>query len=148
MSLETDIMQKMKEAMKAKDEATLRGLRAIKAALLLLKTSGLEEITPEAELKMLQKLVKQRQDSLEIFNQQNRTDLAQKELEEIKVIEQFLPKPLTEEELKSALKEIIQELGVSGMQDLGKVMGVASKRLAGKADGKSINAAVKELLTS
>ena len=148
MSLETDIMQKMKEAMKAKDEATLRGLRAIKAALLLLKTSGSEEITPEAELKMLQKLVKQRQDSLEIFNQQNRTDLAQKELEEIKVIEQFLPKPLTEEELKSALKEIIQELGVSGMQDLGKVMGVASKRLAGKADGKSINAAVKELLTS
>jgi uncharacterized protein YqeY len=148
MSLETDIMQKMKDAMKAKDEATLRGLRAIKAALLLLKTSGSEEITPEAELKMLQKLVKQRQDSLEIFNQQNRTDLAQKELEEIKVIEQFLPKPLTEEELKSALKEIIQELGVSGMQDLGKVMGVASKRLAGKADGKSINAAVKELLTS
>jgi uncharacterized protein YqeY len=148
MSLETDIMQKMKDAMKAKDEATLRGLRAIKAALLLLKTSGSEEITPEAELKMLQKLVKQRQDSLEIFNQQNRTDLAQKELEEIKVIEQFLPKPLTEEELKSALKEIMQELGVSGMQDLGKVMGVASKRLAGKADGKSINAAVKELLTS
>jgi len=148
MNLESDIMQKMKDAMKAKDEATLRGLRAIKAALLLLKTSGSEEITPEAELKMLQKLVKQRQDSLEIFNQQNRTDLAQKELEEIKVIEQFLPKPLTEEELKSALKEIIQELGVSGMQDLGKVMGVASKRLAGKADGKSINAAVKELLTS
>lgn len=148
MSLETDIMQKMKDAMKAKDEATLRGLRAIKAALLLLKTSGAEEITPEAELKMLQKLVKQRQDSLEIFNQQQRTDLAQKELEEIKVIEQFLPKPLTEEELKNTLKEIIEELGASGMQDLGKVMGVASKRLAGKADGKSINAAVKELLTS
>jgi uncharacterized protein YqeY len=148
MSLETDIMQKMKDAMKAKDEVTLRGLRAIKAALLLLKTSGAEEITPETELKMLQKLVKQRQDSLEIFNQQQRTDLAQKELEEIKVIEQFLPKPLTEEELKTKLKEIIQELGASGMQDLGKVMGVASKRLAGKADGKSINAAVKELLTS
>jgi uncharacterized protein YqeY len=134
--------------MKAKDEATLRGLRAIKAALLLLKTSGAEEITPETELKMLQKLVKQRQDSLEIFNQQQRTDLAQKELEEIKVIEQFLPKPLTEEELKNTLKEIIEELGASGMQDLGKVMGVASKRLAGKADGKSINAVVKELLTS
>jgi uncharacterized protein YqeY len=148
MNLESDIMQKMKDAMKAKDEAALRGLRAIKAALLLLKTSGAEEITPEVELKMLQKLVKQRQDSLEIFNQQNRTDLAQKELEEIKVIEQFLPKALTEEELKSTLKEIIQELGAAGMQDLGKVMGVASKRLAGKADGKSINAAVKELLTS
>jgi uncharacterized protein YqeY len=148
MSLETDIMQKMKEAMKAKDEVTLRGLRAIKAALLLLKTSGAEEITAEAELKMLQKLVKQRQDSLEIFTHQNRTDLAQKELEEIKVIEQFLPQPLTEEELKSALQEIIQELGASGMQDLGKVMGIASKRLAGKADGKSINAAVKELLTA
>jgi uncharacterized protein YqeY len=148
MNLESDIMQKMKDAMKAKDEAALRGLRAIKAALLLLKTSGAEEITPEVELKMLQKLVKQRQDSLEIFNQQNRTDLAQKELEEIKVIEQFLPKALTEEELKSTLKEIIQELGAAGMQDLGKVMGVASKRLAGKADGKSINAAVKELLIS
>lgn len=148
MSLENDIMQKMKDAMKAKDDAALRGLRAIKAAILLLKTSGSEEITPEAEMKMLQKLVKQRQDSLEIFNQQNRSDLAQKELEEIKVIEQFLPKPLTEEELKKALSEIIHEVGASGMQDLGKVMGVASKKLAGKADGKSINAAVKELLTS
>lgn len=148
MSLENDIMQKMKDAMKAKDDAALRGLRAIKAAILLLKTSGSEEITPEAEMKMLQKLVKQRQDSLEIFNQQNRSDLAQKELEEIKVIEQFLPKPLTEEELKKALSEIIHEVGASGIQDLGKVMGVASKKLAGKADGKSINAAVKELLTS
>jgi len=148
MSLESEIMHKMKEAMKAKDEATLRGLRAIKAALLLLKTSGAEEITDEVEMKMLQKLVKQRQDSLEIFNQQNRKDLAQKEAEEIKVIEQFLPKPLTENELKESLREIIQELGASGMQDLGKVMGVASKRLAGKADGKTINAAVRTLLTS
>jgi uncharacterized protein YqeY len=148
MSLETEIMSKMKEAMKAKNEAELRGLRAIKAALLLLKTSGSDQVSPEDELKMLQKLVKQRQDSLEIFKQQNRTDLAQKEEEEIKVIEQFLPKQMSQEELKQALIAIISEVGATGMQDLGKVMGVASKKLAGQADGKSISACVKELLSA
>jgi uncharacterized protein YqeY len=148
MSLEQNIMARMKDAMKAKDESTLRGLRAIKAALLLLKTSGTDQISTDDELKMLQKLVKQRQDSLEIFKQQNRADLAQKEEEEIKVIEQFLPKQLSHEELKQELKLIISETGASGIQDLGKVMAVASKKLAGKADGKSISACVKELLSA
>lgn len=145
MSLETSIMAEMKEAMKSKDEATLRGLRAIKAALLLLKTSG-SEVTEDAELKMLQKLVKQRKDSLEIFQQQNRTDLAQKEQEEISVIEKFLPQPLSEDELKLAVQKIIIDTGASSPADMGKVMGVATKQLAGKADGKAISAAVKELL--
>jgi uncharacterized protein YqeY len=147
MALEQEIMSKMKEAMKAKDEATLRGLRAIKAALLLLKTSGTETISEQDELKMLQKLVKQRQDSLEIFRQQNRADLAQKEEEEIKVIEQFLPRQLSADELKSVITAIIEEVGAKDLQDLGKVMGVATKKLAGQADGKMISACVKELLT-
>ncbi|MFN5334683.1 MAG: GatB/YqeY domain-containing protein [Bacteroidota bacterium] len=147
MSLETEIMAKMKDAMKAKDEATLRGLRAIKAALLLLKTSGNESITPEDELKMLQKLVKQRQDSLVIFKQQNRPDLAQKEEEEIAVIEQFLPQQMSEDEIRSELKNIITEVGASDIKDLGKVMGVATKKLAGRADGKVISALTKELLS-
>ena len=147
MSLETEIMAKMKDAMKAKDEATLRGLRAIKAALLLLKTSGNESITPEDELKMLQKLVKQRQDSLVIFKQQNRPDLAQKEEEEIAVIEQFLPQQMSEDEIRSELKNIITEVGASDIKDLGKVMGIATKKLAGRADGKVISALTKELLS-
>jgi len=146
MSLETEIMAQMKEAMKAKDEATLRGLRAIKAALLLLKTSGSGEISPDEEMKMLQKLVKQRNDSLEIFKQQNRTDLAQKEEEEIKVIEKFLPKQLGEEEIKAELELIIKETGAVSPADMGKVMGVATKKLAGKVDGKTISSLVKELL--
>jgi uncharacterized protein YqeY len=146
MSLETEIMAQMKEAMKAKDEASLRGLRAIKAALLLLKTSGSGEVSPEEEIKMLQKLVKQRNDSLEIFKQQNRTDLAQKEEEEIKVIEQFLPKQLSEEEIKAELELVIKDTGASSPADIGKVMGAATKRLAGRADGKTINLLVKEML--
>jgi uncharacterized protein len=145
MSLETKIMAEMKEAMKAKDEATLRGLRAIKAALLLLKTSG-SEVTEDAEIKALQKMVKQRKDSLEIFQQQNRMDLAQKEEEEIKVIEKFLPQQMSEDELKLAVQKIIIDTGASSPADMGKVMGAATKRLAGKADGKAISAAVKELL--
>lgn len=145
MSLETKIMAEMKEAMKAKDEAALRGLRAIKAALLLLKTSG-EEVTEDAELKALQKMVKQRKDSLEIFKQQNRTDLAQKEEEEIKIIEKFLPQPMGEEELKLAIQKIIIDTGASSPADMGRVMGVATKQLAGKADGKAISALVKDLL--
>lgn len=145
MSLETKIMAEMKEAMKAKDEAALRGLRAIKAALLLLKTSG-EEVTEDAELKALQKMVKQRKDSLEIFKQQNRTDLAQKEEEEIKIIEKFLPQQMGEEELKLAIQKIIIDTGASSPADMGKVMGVATKQLAGKADGKAISALVKDLL--
>jgi uncharacterized protein YqeY len=148
MSLETEIMARMKDAMKAKDEVALRGLRAIKAALLLLKTSGTENITEEDEMKMLQKLVKQRQDSLDIFKQQNRADLAQKEEEEIRIIEQFLPKQLNEDEIKVVLKEIITELGAKDIKDLGKVMGAATKKLAGQADGKVISALAKELLSA
>ena len=146
MSLESKIMLQMKEAMKAKDEASLRGLRAIKAALLLLKTSGSGEISEEEETKMLQKLVKQRNDSLDIFRQQNRSDLAQKEEEEIKIIETFLPKQLSADEIRTALQDIIQQTGAASPADLGKVMGVASKQLAGKADGKTISAITKELL--
>lgn len=148
MSLEQNIMAKMKDAMKAKDEAALRGLRAIKAAILLAKTSGGSgEISADDEMKLLQKLVKQRKDSLEIFQQQNRTDLAQKEEEEINIIEQFLPKQLGEEELKTIVAGIIAEVGATSAADMGKVMGAASKQLAGQADGKTISAVVKELLS-
>jgi len=138
----------MKDAMKSKDEATLRGLRAIKAAIILAKTAeGAGGKLSEAdEVKLLQKLVKQRKDSLEIYQKQDRKDLAQKELEEIEVIEQFLPKQLSGEELKRIIAEIIQQTGASSPADMGKVMGVANKQLAGKADGKSISIVVKELL--
>ena len=146
MSLEEKVMGGMKDAMKAKDEALLRGLRAIKAEIIKAKTEpgANGQITEEQEQKLLQKLVKQRKDSLEIYQQQNRADLAQKETEEIGVIEQFLPKQLTQEELDAL---IIAETGASSAADMGKVMGVASKQLAGKADGKAIAAAVKALLS-
>ncbi len=149
MSLELKIMVDLKTAMFAKDEKSLRSLRAIKAAILLAKTAegSKGEITSDDEIKLLQKLVKQRKDSLEIFQQQNRTDLAQKEIEEIDIIEKFLPQQLSVEELKEALVKIVAELGVSSMADLGKVMGVASKKFAGKTDGKTIATVVKELLS-
>jgi len=149
MSLEEKVMGGMKDAMKAKDEALLRGLRAIKAEIIKAKTEpgANGQITEEQEQKLLQKLVKQRKDSLEIYQQQNRADLAQKETEEIAVIEQFLPKQLTQEELDAAVASIIAETGASSAADMGKVMGVASKQLAGKADGKAIAAAVKALLS-
>jgi uncharacterized protein YqeY len=148
MSLEQKIMADLKTAMLAKDEKALRGLRAIKAAILLAKTSegASGELKEEDETKLLQKLVKQRKDSLEIYEQQNRRDLAQKEHEEIEVIERFLPKQLSAEELQLELKKIIAETGATSAADLGKVMGVATKRLAGKADGKTISLTVKELL--
>ena len=131
-----------------KNEAALRSLRAIKAAILLAKTSegAGGELKEEDEIKLLQKLVKQRKDSLEIFEKQNRPELAQKEKEEIEIIEKFLPKQLSAEELKEALSKIIAETGASSPADLGKVMGIASKQFAGKADGKTISALVKELL--
>ncbi|HLO38179.1 MAG TPA: GatB/YqeY domain-containing protein [Lacibacter sp.] len=148
MSLEQNIMAQMKDAMKAKDEAGLRGLRAIKAAILLAKTAGGSgEITADDEIKLLQKLVKQRKDSLDIFRQQNRADLAQKEEEEIAIIEKFLPKQMDADELKTIIAGIITETGASSPADMGKVMGVASKQLAGQADGKTISAVVKELLS-
>jgi uncharacterized protein YqeY len=149
MGLEQKIMAELKTAMLAKDEVGLRSLRAIKAALLLVKTSegGGGELKEDDEIKLLQKLVKQRKDSLEIFQQQNRPDLAQKEQEEIAVIEKFLPKQLSAEELREALTKIIAETGASSPADLGKVMGIATKQFAGKADGKTVSSLVKELLT-
>ena len=148
MSLEQKIMTDLKTAMLAKDEKGLRSLRAIKAAILLAKTSegSNGELKEEDETKLLQKLVKQRKDSLEIYQQQNRADLAQKEIEEIEVIEKFLPKQLSAEELKLEITTIITEAGASTPADMGKVMGAATKKLAGKADGKTISALVKELL--
>jgi len=150
MSLETNINEKLKTAMLAKDQATVRGLRDIKAAILLAKTSegGKDGMTEEEEMKMLQKMLKQRKDSLEIFQQQNRTDLAQKEQEEINLIASFLPQPMDEATLRAELAKVIEETGAKTTADLGKVMGVASKRFAGKADGKAINAIVRELLSS
>jgi uncharacterized protein len=148
MNLEQKIMAQLKTAMLAKDEKTTRSLRAVKAAIILAKTaegSG-GELKEDDEIKLLQKLVKQRKDSLEIFQQQNRTDLAQKEQEEIQVIEKFLPQQLSAEELKKELELIIAETGASSPADMGKVMGAATKRLAGKTDGKAISSAVKELL--
>jgi len=149
MSLEQKIMGDLKTAMLAKDEKGLRSLRAIKAAILLAKTSeGSDgELNEDDEIKLLQKLVKQRKDSLEIFQQQNRTDLAQKEQEEIEIIEKFLPKQLSADELKSEVAAVISEVGATSPADMGKVMGAATKKLAGKADGKTISALVKEMLT-
>jgi len=148
MSLEQKIMELMKEAMKAKNEAALRGLRAIKAEIIKAKTEpgANGAISEEGETKLLQKMVKQRRDALEIYQQQSRPDLAQKEQEEIAVIEQFLPAQLDEAALRSELQQIIAETGAASPADMGKVMGVATKRLAGRADGKAISAAVKDLL--
>lgn len=148
MNLEQKVMAEMKDAMKAKDEAALRGLRAIKAEIIKAKTEpgANGELSGETESKMLQKMMKQRKDSLEIFRAQNRDDLAKKEEEEIAVIEKFLPKQMDEAELKEALKRIIEETGAVSPADMGKVMGIATKQLAGRADGKTISAAVKELL--
>lgn len=150
MSLEVEVMSLMKDAMKNKDEALLRGLRAIKAEIIKAKTEpgANGAISEDTEMKLLQKLVKQRKDSLTIFQEQNRADLAEKEAEEIAVIEKFLPVQMTEDEVKAAVEAIVKELGAAGPQDLGKVMGVASKQLAGKADGKLIAAVAKNALTN
>ena len=149
MSLEQKVMADLKTAMLAKDEKTVRSLRAIKAAILLAKTSegAAGELKEEDEIKMLQKMVKQRKDSLEIYEQQNRADLAGKEREEIEVIEKFLPKQMSAEELQLEIKKIIAETGAASPADMGKVMGAATKKLAGKADGKTISSVVKELLS-
>jgi uncharacterized protein YqeY len=148
MNLEEKIMAEMKEAMKAKNEGALRGLRAIKAEIIKAKTEpgAGGTITAEKEVAMLQKMMKQRRDSLEIYQQQGRSDLAQKEQEEMAVIERFLPKQLTEAELRTELQAVIAETGAASPADMGKVMGLASKKLAGRADGKTISAMVKELL--
>lgn len=149
MALEQQIMAEMKEAMKAKDEAALRGLRAIKAEIIKAKTEpgAGGEIDEATEQKFLQKMMKQRRDSLEIFEKQGRADLAIKEKEEMAIIERFLPKQLGEAEIKTILQEIITAIGATTAADMGKVMGVASKQLAGIADGKTISNIVKELLS-
>lgn len=149
MSLETQIMAEMKEAMKAKNEGVLRSLRAIKAEIIKAKTDpgAGGEIDEATEQKFLQKMMKQRKDSLAIFEQQGRADLAAKEKEEMEVIERFLPKQLSDAEIKSAVELIITSTGATSAADMGKVMGQASKQLAGIADGKTISNIVKELLS-
>lgn len=147
MNLESQIANDLKEAMKNKDQATLRSVRAIKAAILLFKTDGSgNELNEESEIKLLQKLVKQRQDSLDIYLKQGREDLAATEREEIAVIQRYLPAQLSAEELKTAIQAIIAETGVSSAKEMGKVISLANQRLAGKTEGKLIAATVKELL--
>ena len=148
MSLEQQVMSDMKDAMKARNEGILRALRAIKAEIIKAKTDpgAGGELNEATEQKFLQKMMKQRRDSLEIFEKQGRTDLADKEKEEMAVIEKFLPKQLPENEIKEILVKIITETGASSPTDMGRVMGVASKQLAGRADGKTISTIVKELL--
>lgn len=148
MSLQVQVMDKMKEAMKAKDTVALQALRAVKAAFLLAKTEtgAQSELTEEQEIKIIQKQVKQRKDSVAIYLQQGREDLATPEQAEIAVLEQFLPKALSEDEVSNVVLATITELGASGMQDMGKVMGVVSKKLAGQADGKMIADLVKKHL--
>lgn len=149
MSLQSKIMDSMKEAMKAKDTVALESLRAIKSGILLAQTeSGAkEEISEEDEIKLLQKLVKQRKDSAAIYIEQGRQDLADPEIAQAAVIEKFLPAQLGEEEVEAVVKKIIADNGFSGMADMGKVMGIASKELAGQADGKTISSAVKKALS-
>ncbi len=150
MSIFDQVNEGIKNAMKNKEEATLRALRGVKSALLLAKTEkgAADELSEEKEIQVLQKLVKQRKESLEIYTAQNRADLAAVESEEIAVIEKFLPKQMDEAEVRSILQNIISTVGATGPQDMGKVMGVATKQLAGKADGKLISTLVKELLAS
>ena len=148
MSLEARIANDLKEAMKNKDQAALRSVRAIKAAILLFKTDGSgNELDEASEIKIVQKLVKQRQDSLDIYNKQGREDLAVTEREEIAELLKYLPAQMSEDELKSSLQEIITETGATSAKDMGKVIGLANQRLAGKAEGKVIAAIVKELLS-
>ena len=147
MSMEQQIQQDIKAAMLAKEKTRLESLRAIKAAILLAKTAdGSESIADEAVVKIIQKLVKQRKETAEIYKQQNREELAAQELAEAAAMEVYLPKQLSEDELEAELKKIIAQVGATGPQDMGKVMGTATKALAGKADGKAISALVKKLL--
>lgn len=149
MSLQAVLMVKMKEAMKSKDSLALEALRAIKSEILLLQTKGggSDEISSDDEIKLLQKMVKQRKDSAALYQDQGRNDLAEPELAQVKIISQFLPEQLSLDELKSIISEIITKVGATSMKDMGKVMGMASKQLAGKSDGKSISIIVKQLLS-
>jgi hypothetical protein len=146
MGLQQKVMEQMKTAMKAKDTVALESLRAIKSALLLAQTSGEGDLSEDDEIKLVQKLVKQRRDSAAIFAEQGRNDLAEPELAQVKVIEQFLPEQLTEDEIEKVVVQTIEATGASGMKDMGKVMGIVSKELAGQADGKTISSIVKRKL--
>ena len=147
MNFEEKINEDLKVAMKAQDKVALRGIRAIKQAILLAKTDGSHsEITEERAIKMLQKLAKQRKDSLSIFEAQGREDLAEVEREELEILERYLPKAMSQEELEVAVKRIIGQVGATSMKDMGKVMGLASKEFAGSADGSAISEVVKKLL--
>ncbi|WP_117881673.1 GatB/YqeY domain-containing protein [Aureibaculum luteum] len=149
MSLQDKVMGKLKEAMKAKDTVALESLRAIKSAILIAQTeSGAkQELTEDEELKLVQKLVKQRKDSATLYQEQGRADLADPELAQVAVIEQFLPEQMSEEELQKVVAGIVEKTGATSMKDMGKVMGMVSKELAGKADGKAISNVVKSLLS-
>ena len=150
MNLQDKVMTEMKAAMKAKDTFALESLRAVKSAILLAKTDkgAGAELSEEEEIKLVQKLVKQRKDSAAIYQEQGREDLAEPELAQVAVIEKFLPEQLTEEEIEKVVVQTIDSVGASGMQDMGKVMGIVSKELAGQADGKTISAIVKAKLSS
>ena len=150
MGLQAEVMAKLKDAMKAKDTVALESLRAIKSAILLEQTQagGQSELTSEAEIKLLQKLVKQRRDSATIFKEQGRDDLAGPEEAQIEVISQFLPQQLSQEEVAAVIDQVIQEIGASSMQDMGRVMGIVTKQLAGQADGKTISTLVKQKLSA
>ena len=148
MSLELTISEAIKNAMKDKDKVALDSLRAVKSQIMLLKTEAKgTEVSPEQEIAILQRMIKQRKDSYEQFTAQNRADLAEVEEAQMKVIERFLPKQLSDEELETEMKKIIAETGAESAKDLGKVMGAASKALAGKSDGKSISEMAKKLLS-
>lgn len=147
MSLEKAIMDQMKAAMKAKDTIALQALRAVKSAFLLAKTEGSNhELTAQDEVKIIQKQVKQRKDSAAVFMEQGREDLAEPELKEAEILAQFLPEALSEEAIEKIVVATIEKLGASGMKDMGKVMGILSKELAGKADGKTISTFVRKNL--
>ena len=148
MSLQENVNEQLKAAMKAKDTVALESLRAIKTAIMMTQTqAGAKELTSDDEIKLVQKLVKQRKDSAEIFHQQGRLDLAAPEESQIKIIEQFLPEQLDESAITEIVTAIIAKIGATGMQDMGKVMGMASKEMAGKADGKTISAIVRQKLS-
>lgn len=149
MELEKKVMERLKEAMKSKDEAALRALRAIKAAILTAKTEkGAGEMDEAKESQLVMKLAKQRKESIDIFEKQGRADLAQTEREELEVLSTFLPKQMSEEELTPLIQKIISDLGVTDAKEMGKVMGAANKEFAGKADGGTISKIVKQLLAS
>ena len=148
MSVQQQVMDKMKEAMKSKDALALTALRALKSAFMLAKTeTGAGDLSLEDELKIIQKQVKQRKDSAVVYTEQGRADLAEPELAEAAIIEQFLPEALNDEEIEKIVEQVITEVGADGMKDMGKVMGIVSKQLAGQADGKTISAIVKAKLS-